>query len=54
MTPVYTILWFITILLFLLWLIGLGLNWGAWLWILFAAAVVLLLFTLFTGGSEEV
>lgn len=45
----YTLLWVIIVALFVLWLIGLGVNWGSWLWILFVVAVILLLFNLFTG-----
>jgi hypothetical protein len=45
----YTLLWVIIVALFVLWLVGLGVNWGSWLWILFVVAVVLLLFNLFTG-----
>ena len=44
-----TILWFIVIALFVLWLVGLGVNWGSWLWVFFIVAVILLLFNLFTG-----
>jgi len=45
----YTILWLITLALFVLWLVGLGVNWGSWLWVFFVVAVILLLFNLFTG-----
>jgi hypothetical protein len=45
----YTLLWFIVAVLFVLWLVGLGVNWGSWLWILFAVAVILLLVNLFRG-----
>lgn len=45
----YTILWIIIVALFVLWLVGLSVNWGSWLWILFVVAVILLLFNLFTG-----
>lgn len=45
----YTLLWFVIIALFVLWLVGLGVSWGNWLWILFVVAVILLLYNLFTG-----
>jgi hypothetical protein len=45
----YILLWLIILALFVLWLVGLGMNWGSWLWIFFVIAVILLLFNLFTG-----
>ena len=48
----HTLLWFIIIALFVLWLVGLGVNWGSWLWIFFAVGVILLLYDLFTGGRQ--
>jgi hypothetical protein len=48
MAGLSTLLWVIIVALFVLWLVGLGVNWGAWLWAFFAVAVILLLINLFT------
>lgn len=47
------IVWVLILVLFVLWLVGLGVNWGNWLWIFFIVAVVLLLYNIFTGRSVE-
>jgi hypothetical protein len=47
------VIWIIILALFVLWLVGLAVNWGSWLWIFFIVAVILLLFNIFTGRSVE-
>jgi hypothetical protein len=39
-------LWWVV---FLLWLVGFAVNWGAFIWLLLIAALVILAFNLFTG-----
>ena len=41
-----SLLWLIFIVLLVLWLIGFAVNWGAFIWLLLAAAVVVLLINL--------
>jgi len=55
----WSLLWFIVVALFVLWIIGLGVHWPASVvWVLFIIAVVLLIVNLitnmFTGGRRIV
>ena len=34
-TPTIQVIWIVSILLLLLWIIGLAAGWGGWLWIFF-------------------
>ena len=45
------ILWTIIIVLFILWIVGFAVNWGAWVWVLLAAAAVLLVLNLVTMAT---
>lgn len=45
----YTLLWIVILTMFVLWLVGIGANWGNAVWVLFVVGVVLLLFNLFGG-----
>jgi hypothetical protein len=47
---VLAFLWFVFLVFLALWLLGLvAFNWGAFLWVFLAIAVVILLFNIFTG-----
>ncbi len=50
------ILWAVFLVLLVLWLIGFAVNWGAFIWLLLVAAVVVLLFNLFAhpGSRHDV
>ena len=37
------LLWLITIILFVLWLLGASVDWGAWIWFLLVFAIIGLL-----------
>jgi hypothetical protein len=43
------LLWLLFIILLVLWLVGYAVNWGAFIWVLLIAALVILVFNLFTG-----
>jgi hypothetical protein len=44
-----SLLWLLFIVLLVLWLLGFAVNWGAFIWLLLIAALVVLVFNLFTG-----
>ncbi len=46
-----SLLWLIFVVLLVLWLIGFAVNWGAFIWLLLVAAVVVLVANLI-GGSR--
>lgn len=46
------ILWLLFIVLLVLWIIGFSVNWGAFIWFLLAAAVIVLLINLVGGLSR--
>lgn len=46
------LLWLVFLVLLVLWLIGFSVNWGAFIWLLLIAAVVVLLFNVFAGFSR--
>ena len=55
MAGLAAILWTVIVALFVIWLLGLVLHFlGAWIWILFAVAVVLLFVNLLTGRGATV
>ncbi|MDI6858698.1 MAG: DUF5670 family protein [Dehalococcoidia bacterium] len=43
------LLWLLFLVLLVLWLVGFAVNWGAFIWILLIAAIVVLIFNLFFG-----
>jgi hypothetical protein len=43
------LLWVVFLVLLVLWLVGFAVNWGAFIWVLLIAALVILVFNLFTG-----
>jgi len=43
------ILWLVFIVLLILWLVGFSVNWGAFIWILLIAALIILLINLVGG-----
>ena len=47
------ILWLITIVLFVLWILGFSINWGAWIWFLLVLAVIVLLINLIGGLARR-
>ncbi|MDO8589465.1 MAG: DUF5670 family protein [Armatimonadota bacterium] len=44
-----SLLWTIIVILFIFWIVGLGLNWSSWIWTLFVVALVLLIYNVFAG-----
>lgn len=46
------LLWLIFAVLLVLWLVGFAVNWGAFIWLLLVAAVVVLLLNLISGVSR--
>jgi hypothetical protein len=47
-----SILWFLFVVLLVLWLVGFAVNWGSFLWLFLVAAIVVLLFNVFTGSRS--
>lgn len=45
-----SILWLVFAVLLVLWLVGFAVNWGAFVWILLIAALVLLVVNLVSGS----
>lgn len=45
-----SLLWLIFLVLLVLWLVGFAVNWGAFVWLLFVAAAVVLLVNLVSGS----
>jgi hypothetical protein len=43
------LVWTILVAFFVLWIVGLGLNWANWIWAVFAVAVILLIYSAFIG-----
>ncbi len=43
------LLWLVFLVLLVLWLVGVAVNWGAFIWVLLIAALAVLIFNLFTG-----
>ena len=43
------LLWAVFLILLVLWLVGFAVNWGAFIWVLLIAALVILVFNVFTG-----
>lgn len=43
------LLWLIFAVLLVLWLVGFAVNWGAFIWVLLIAALVILLFNVVGG-----
>jgi len=43
------LLWVVFLVLLVLWLIGFAVNWGAFIWILFVAALIALIINLASG-----
>lgn len=43
------LLWLIFVVLLVLWIVGFAVNWGAFVWVLLAAAAAVLLLSLFGG-----
>jgi hypothetical protein len=46
------LLWVVFLVLLVLWLVGFAVNWGAFIWLLLIAALVVLIFNLFTGSRR--
>ncbi len=46
-----SLLWVVFVVLLVLWLVGVAVNWGAFIWVLLAAAAVVLILNL-TGGRR--
>jgi hypothetical protein len=44
-----SLVWTILVAFFIVWLLGLGLNWSGWIWALFGAAVILLVYSTLIG-----
>jgi hypothetical protein len=44
------LLWLITIILVVLWVLGFAVNLGAWIWLLLVLAVITLLINVISGG----
>lgn len=44
-----SLLWLIFVVLLVLWLVGFAVNWGAFIWLLLVAALIVLLFNAMTG-----
>jgi hypothetical protein len=44
-----SLLWLIFIVLFVLWIVGFAVNWGAFIWLLLIAALVVLAINLIAG-----
>lgn len=47
------LLWAVFLVLLVLWLIGFAVNWGAFIWLLLVAAVVVLLVNLFAHPGSR-
>jgi hypothetical protein len=45
-----SLLWLIFAVLLILWLVGFAVNWGAFIWILLIAALVVLILNLFSAS----
>ena len=43
------LLWLVFLVLVVLWVIGVAVNWGAFVWILLAAALIILIANLISG-----
>ena len=46
------LLWLIAAILLVLWLVGFAVNWGAFVWVLLIAALVILVVGLVTGPAK--
>ncbi len=44
-----SLLWLVFAVLLVLWLVGFAVNWGAFVWVLLAAALIVLIANLATG-----
>jgi len=47
-----SLLWLVTVLLVVLWVLGFAVNIGAWIHLLLVLAAVVLVFNLLTGASH--
>ena len=47
-----SLFWVIFLVLLVLWLVGFAVNWGSFIWLLLVAALVVLVFNLFTGSRS--
>ena len=45
------LLWTITIVLFVLWLVGFSVSWGSWIWFLLVLAAISLVVNLVLGAG---
>jgi hypothetical protein len=43
-----SLLWALLLILLVLWLVGFAVNWGAFIWVLLVAALIVLLVNLFS------
>jgi len=46
------LLWLVFLVLLVLWIIGFAVNWGAFVWILLAVALIILIGNLISGASS--
>ena len=44
-----SLLWALFVILLVLWVLGFAVNWGSFLWLFLVAAVIVLIFNVFTG-----
>lgn len=49
---VASLLWLLFIVLLVLWLFGFAVNWGAFIWLILIAALVVLVFNLMSGSRS--
>jgi len=47
-----SLVWTLLVILFIVWILGLGLNWSSWIWGVFVVAVILLAYGLFAGRRD--
>jgi hypothetical protein len=47
-----SLLWLITLLLVVLWVLGFAVNWGAWIWFLLVLALISVLVNIFASGRR--
>jgi hypothetical protein len=47
-----SLLWLIFVVLLVLWLVGFAVNWGAFIWLLLIAALVVLVLNLVSGSRS--
>jgi hypothetical protein len=47
-----SLLWLVVVVLVVLWLVGFAVNWGSLAWLLLVAALIVLVFNVFTGPRQ--